>query len=99
MNKEFRNFVIRFVAATVAAAGIFGGVALGMATSASATPTTQAQTQQMHAMRAKTDHGARRQEGPRVPIRESAPPPQRRVAVPGEAPRHREPARRNLSGS
>jgi hypothetical protein len=40
------------------------------------------------------DPAARRQEGPRVPPRESAP-QQRRVAVPGEAPQHYTPKRRS----
>jgi hypothetical protein len=82
ITKEFRNLVARFVVTTVAVGSIFGGVALGMATDANASPAVQAQTQQTQAMGSKTDPGAR------VPTQESAPAPQRRVAVPGEAPRH-----------
>ncbi|WP_442007621.1 hypothetical protein [Mycobacterium sp. 2YAF39] len=91
-DKEFRNFIARFAAATMAAGSIFGGAALGLAAGAHASPTVQVQAQQERAMHAKTDPAARRQEGTRIPPRESA--PQRRPAAPGEPPQHHMPQRK-----
>lgn len=98
MIKEFRNLVARLVVTTVAAGSIFGGLALGMATDANASAAVQAQTQQMRAMRPKTDPGAPGQVGPRVPTGEPARGPQRPVAVPGESPRHPVPPQHRKSG-
>jgi hypothetical protein len=92
VNREFRTAVARFAAATIAVGSIFGGAALGLAAGANASPTVQAQ--QERAMHTKADPAARRQEGLRVPPRESAP-QQRRAAVPGEAPQHYTPKRRS----
>jgi hypothetical protein len=93
VNKEFRNFVARFAAATVAAGSIFGGATLGLAAGAHASSPVQVQAQQERAMHAKTDPAARRQEGTRIPPRETAP-QQRRPAAPGEAPQHHGPQRK-----
>jgi hypothetical protein len=89
-DKKSRKFIARFAAATVAAGSILGGAALGLAAGAHASPTVQAQAQQARAMHATADPAARRQERPRVPIREPA-----RPAAPSDAPQHHAPQRKS----